>query len=71
MITITEIKKLKEKTKHGFYLFHDYHEFIVRFNRKEKDLFIRHGTTKYRGGCSNEKQAIETSLLLLNKWINE
>ena len=71
MITKTELKKLKEKTKHGFYMFHNYYEFIVRFNRKEKNLFIQYKTIKYRGGCSTEKDAIEMAEILLNKWTNE
>ena len=71
MITKTELKELKEKTKNGFYIFHDYHEFIVRFNRKEKSLFVQYIDTKFRCGCRTEKEAIETALMLLNNWIDE
>jgi len=70
-MTKIEFTKLKEKTAHGFYLFHNRYEFIVRFNRIEKSLFIRYRTIKYRGGCDTEKEAIELSFMMLNKWIDE
>lgn len=64
------LKSLKVKTEKGFYIFNDYHEFIIIFEKKEKHLFINYLTIKYRGSCSTEKEAIETASVMLNKWIN-
>lgn len=68
MFTAAQFKKDKESLSSGFVIFYDYYRLMVKYNKREKTLYILYRDISYAGPCSTAKSAIDRAVHLINSW---